>query len=215
MIAATTSLDAMPGHTLVPEPDLRPRSDGIGPADLDLLGAELGYRVAVTWSQEPGSMEVIVFRDDLDDKADAALTDVYRPADDIDSLARYVNDPAAEERLDDVRRFVRERLPDYMVPAAFVHMADLPVTVHGKLDRRALPAPEVATRSDSYIAPTTDTERASLGCSPTCSASTGWEHRIRSSLSAAIRSCRSSWSRGPKLRDWCSRPEMCSNTRPL
>lgn len=85
---------------------------------------------------------------------------MYRPADDIGSLARYVNDPAAEERLDDVRRFVRERLPDYMVPAAFVHMADLPVTVHGKLDRRALPAPEVATRSEGYIAPTTDTERA-------------------------------------------------------
>ncbi|WP_413767371.1 amino acid adenylation domain-containing protein [Rhodococcus pyridinivorans] len=160
VIAATTSLDAMPGHALVPEPDPRPRSDGIGPADFDLLGAELGYRVAVTWSQEPGSMEVIVLRDDPDDSADAALTDVYRPADDIGSLARYVNDPAAEERLDDVRRFVRERLPDYMVPAAFVHMADLPVTVHGKLDRRALPAPEVATRSDSYIAPTTDTERA-------------------------------------------------------
>ncbi|MDJ0401821.1 phosphopantetheine-binding protein, partial [Rhodococcus rhodochrous] len=31
---------------------------------------------------------------------------------------------------------------------------------HGKLDRRALPAPEVATRRDSYIAPTTDTERS-------------------------------------------------------
>ncbi|MCB8913125.1 amino acid adenylation domain-containing protein [Rhodococcus rhodochrous] len=160
VIAAATALDAMPGHALVPEPDLRPRSDRIGPADFDLLGAELGYRVAVTWSQEPGSMEVVVLRDDPDDRVDTALTDVFRPADDVGSLARYVNDPAAEERLDDVRRFVRERLPDYMVPAAFVHMADLPVTVHGKLDRRALPVPEVATRSDSYIAPTTDTERS-------------------------------------------------------
>ncbi|MBS9372372.1 non-ribosomal peptide synthetase [Rhodococcus sp. B50] len=159
VIVSAASLGAMPGHALVPKPDACPQPDGIGPADFDLLGAELGYRVAVTWSPEPGSMEVIVLRDGpADSTTDAALTDVFRPVDEIGGLARYVNDPAAEERLDDVRRFVREQLPDYMVPAAFVHMADLPVTVHGKLDRRALPAPEVATRSDSYVPPITDTE---------------------------------------------------------
>lgn len=60
-------------------------------------------------------------------------------------LAAYVI-PSSEETFDtaELRRYAAERLPDYMVPSAFMTMKELPLTPNGKLDRKALPAPDFA-----------------------------------------------------------------------
>jgi aspartate racemase len=53
----------------------------------------------------------------------------------------------------DVRDHLQQRLPDYMLPSAFVQLDALPRTPTGKLDRNALPAPELRAASAAYVAP--------------------------------------------------------------
>jgi acyl carrier protein len=75
--------------------------------------------------------------------------------------------PAAgtQQEEQSLRELIRQRLPDYMEPSAFVWMEALPLTPNGKVDRAALPRPSVesGSRSGEFIAPRTPVEQALAG----------------------------------------------------
>jgi amino acid adenylation domain-containing protein len=68
--------------------------------------------------------------------------------------------PASE-----LRSFLKERLPEYMIPSAFVLLDALPLTPNGKIDRQSLPLPEAArsAQDDAFVAPRTPIEEVLAG----------------------------------------------------
>jgi acyl carrier protein len=79
-------------------------------------------------------------------------------------LAYVVAAPEHAPTAGELRTFLKEKLPDYMIPAQFVILDDLPLKPNGKVDRKALPAPNGfrAGLSTEYVAPRTQTEEILL-----------------------------------------------------
>ena len=76
-------------------------------------------------------------------------------------VAYVVTEQDASRNVSELRSHLKERLPEYMIPSAFVYLDALPLTSHGKIDRRALPAPDAErpALAETFIAPQTTTEK--------------------------------------------------------
>ncbi len=59
-------------------------------------------------------------------------------------LAYVITSASKPPNVDELRTFVGQHLPDYMIPASFVFLKTMPLTANGKIDRAALPAPDEA-----------------------------------------------------------------------
>lgn len=76
-------------------------------------------------------------------------------------VAYFVPSPGMPLRIGELRSHLQEKLPEYMVPAAFVQLEALPLTPSGKVDRKNLPAPRWEGQTEqAYSAPRGELERA-------------------------------------------------------
>jgi len=96
-------------------------------------------------------------KDQLSESAIAASA--QPPVQSAPSAPRAAN--LKTELEDALRRFLKEKLPEYMLPSAFVFMESLPLTSNGKVDRKGLPAPDMlhSVPGGEYTAPTTEAEQ--------------------------------------------------------
>ncbi|WP_420126163.1 amino acid adenylation domain-containing protein [Longimicrobium sp.] len=134
-------------------------ADGIAPEALFALGEEMGRAVEVR-PGAPGTLDVLVHPAGGVARFPAQV-DGERP------WESYANDPQWGRRMralvPALRETARARLPEYMVPSAFVVLESFPVTPNGKVDRGALPAPDTGSARGTYVAPRTPAEEQMAG----------------------------------------------------
>ncbi|MBG1264975.1 non-ribosomal peptide synthetase, partial [Nostoc sp. WHI] len=135
---------------------------GINPEQFWELGQHLGYTIHLSWwgGSQDGSYDVILCRNSLNAQYKFWDTEavIVKPWTD------YTNNPLhgklVQKLVPQVREFIQQKLPNYMVPQAFVLLNALPLTPNGKVDRRSLPTSDTATRnlSTGFVLPRTPIE---------------------------------------------------------
>ncbi|MEW6734140.1 MAG: amino acid adenylation domain-containing protein [Acidobacteriota bacterium] len=138
--------------------------DGLDPEQMWTMGREYGYQVEVRWSERKECFDVLFVSSSIAVSIWPKL-DIEKTESEIKQSWRwYANNPSrsVSSRVlsGQLREYLKQKLPDYMLPSTFVILDKMPLTPNGKIDHRALPAPEqhITTLMTDYRAARTPVE---------------------------------------------------------
>ena len=145
-------------------------ADGVDPEQLLLLGERTGHRIDLDWSGHgaDGSFDVVARRLDASGRPAGPQPRTAGPPASRHHWETYVNGAARRRRnrlWPALRAGLAESLPDYMMPSSFILLDALPHTPNGKVDRKALPAPDGSRPElrSAYVAPRGAVEQVVAG----------------------------------------------------
>ena len=156
--------------------ELEWEAEGVDPEQIWRMSGERGYTAGISRgeAEAAGSYEVVMRREkpgwwEVGKGLREGEQEDRRTRPEREANKRYANDPLQgifrRKLVPELRAYLRERLPEYMVPDIFMMIDELPLTPNGKINRRALPSPS-RTRGEiesGYIAPRNAVEEVVAG----------------------------------------------------
>ncbi|HEY0607317.1 MAG TPA: amino acid adenylation domain-containing protein, partial [Herpetosiphonaceae bacterium] len=142
---------------------------GVQPADLWDLSRELPYSVNIAWSTtgKKDAYDVVLTRRAVEQLVPVEARTEHATTRPI--WTQYANNPlqgaAASKFIPQLRSYLSQKLPEYMVPGVFVMLDALPLTANGKVDRKSLPGLEhgQGEQQSIFLAPRTPVEEMIAG----------------------------------------------------
>jgi ubiquinone/menaquinone biosynthesis C-methylase UbiE/acyl carrier protein len=142
----------------------------VDPEEVWSLADEAGYSAEVCWSGEAGEGRFdVLFKRCGNGLRELSMAEISLspPTTSPGHYRERANDPMLAGLVStlglELRSYLKDRLPDYMTPGAFVALRKLPLTPNGKLDRKALPEPETVLSASRREGPRTPTEEVVAG----------------------------------------------------